>query len=111
MDHIAISYLWVSCENFDIEIRLTDTRFLYKKLYFGDLNTFSVDFCIRFAECPPYFYFRPTWPTDLQSVSRVSPLTMEISTQFEADTTIRWLVIAFLLLIHDLVTLTFDLLI
>jgi len=25
---------------------------------FGDLATFSVDFCILYAECQPYFYFR-----------------------------------------------------
>ena len=25
---------------------------------FGDLATFSVDFCILYSECPPYFYFR-----------------------------------------------------
>jgi len=30
-------------------------RFAFLKLaYFGDLKTFSVDFCIRYAECPPY---------------------------------------------------------
>ena len=25
---------------------------------FGDFATFSVDFCILYSECPPYFYFR-----------------------------------------------------
>jgi len=25
---------------------------------FGDSATFSVDFCILYSECPPYFYFR-----------------------------------------------------
>jgi len=49
-------------------------RFPYGERYFGDLKTFSVDFCIRYVECAPYFYFRSTWPTDLESVSRVSPL-------------------------------------
>jgi len=24
----------------------------------GDFATISVDFCIFYAECPPYFYFR-----------------------------------------------------
>ena len=38
--------------------------------YFGDTRTFSDDFCIGYAECPPYLYFRSSWPTDLQSVSR-----------------------------------------
>jgi len=35
---------------------------------FGDLATFSVDVCILYAECPPYFYFRFVWPTDLESI-------------------------------------------
>jgi len=35
---------------------------------FGDLATFSVDFCIFYVECPPYFYFRFVWPTDLESI-------------------------------------------
>ena len=33
-------------------------RFPSRVQYFGDLATFSVDFCILYAECPPYFYFR-----------------------------------------------------
>ena len=73
-------------------------RFTCRERYFDDLKTFSVDFCIRYAECPPYFYFRSTWPTDLESV--LSPRTTKISTKVEADTTIRCLVTAFLLLIH-----------
>jgi len=35
---------------------------------FGDLVTFSVDFCILYAECPPYCYFRFVIPTDLESM-------------------------------------------
>jgi len=31
--------------------------FSYREWYFGNLKTFSDDFCIRYAECPPYFYF------------------------------------------------------
>jgi len=52
------------------------------------------------AEYPPYFYFRSSWPTDLESVSRDAYLTMNVSTKFEVDTTIRCLVIALLLLIR-----------
>jgi len=33
-------------------------RFPIRVQNFGDLATFSVDFCILYAECPPYFYFR-----------------------------------------------------
>ena len=31
-------------------------RFPIRVQNFGDLATFSVDFCILYAECPPYFY-------------------------------------------------------
>jgi len=78
----------------------------------GDLATFSVDFCILYAECPPYFYFRFVWPTDLESISHALTPTSIIPTKFEVDTTICWRVIAFLSAdtSRDLVTLTFDLL-
>ena len=33
-------------------------RFPVRVQNIGDLATFSVDFCILYAECPPYFYFR-----------------------------------------------------
>ena len=42
----------------------------------------------------PYFYFRSSWPTDIESVSCDPYLTMKVSTKFEVDTTIRCLVIA-----------------
>ena len=80
-------------------------RFPFRERYFGALRTFFVHFCSRYAECPPYFNFRSTWPTDLERVSRISFLTMKISAKFEVDMTIRCLVIAFFLLIHY-VTLT-----
>jgi len=79
---------------------------------FGDLVTFSVDFCILYAECPPYFYFRFVWPTDLESIPHASTPTSKIPTKFEVDMTIHCRVIAFLSAetSRDLVTLTFDLL-
>ena len=40
--------------------------------HFGDLATFSVDFCILYAECPPYFYFPFVWPTDIESTPHTS---------------------------------------
>ena len=43
-------------------------------------------------------------------MSRDAHLAVTVSTKFEVDMTIRCLVIALLLLIRDLVTLTFDLL-
>ena len=74
------------------------------------LATFSVDFCILYAECPPYFYFRFVWPTDLKSIPNASTLTSIIPTKFEVDMTIHCQVIAFLSadMAHDLVTLTCD---
>ena len=44
--------------------------FPYRARYFRDLRTFSVDFCIEQVECPPYFYFRCSWPTDRERVLR-----------------------------------------
>jgi len=79
---------------------------------FSDLATFTVDFCILYAECPPYFYFRVVWPTDLESIPHASNPTSIIPTRFEVDITIHCRVIAFLSAdtSRDPVTLTFDLL-
>jgi len=78
---------------------------------FGDLATFSVDFCILYSECPPYFYFRFVCPTDLESIPPSSTPTSIIPTKFEVDMTIHCRVTAFLSAdtSRDLVTLTFDL--
>jgi len=62
----------------------------------SDLRTFSVDFFVGKANSPPYFYFRFIWPTDLESVPRVEPPTLIISTMFEVDTTIHRRVTALL---------------
>ena len=64
------------------------SRFPYMARYFCDTRTFSHfsdDFCIGYAECPPYFYFRSSWPTDLESVSRDAHLAVTVSTKFEVD--------------------------
>ena len=50
---------------------------------FGDLETFYVDFCILYSECPPYFYFRFVRPTDLESIPHASTPTSIIPTKFE----------------------------
>ena len=55
----------------------------------GDFATISVDFCIFYAECPPYFYFRFVWPIDLESIPHASTPTSTIPTKFEAHTPIR----------------------
>ena len=64
---------------------------------FSDLTTFSVDFCIFYAECPPYFYIRVVWPTDLESIPHASTPTSIIPARFEVDMTIHCRVIAFFL--------------
>jgi len=76
---------------------------------FGDLATFSFDFCILYSECPPYFYFQFVWPTDLESILHASTPTLIIPTKFEVDITIHCRVTAFLFAdtSHDLVILTF----
>jgi len=55
---------------------------------FGDLATPSVDFCILYAECLPYFYFWFVWPTDLESIPHATTPTLTIPTKFEVDMTI-----------------------
>jgi len=64
-------------------------RFPIRVQKFGDLATFSVDFCILYTECPPYFYFRFAWPTDLESIPHASTPTSTIPTGFEVDMTIN----------------------
>ena len=44
-------------------------RFPIRVQKFGDLATFSDDFCILYAECSP---FRFVWPTDLESIPHAS---------------------------------------
>jgi len=75
-------------------------------------NFSCVDFCILYAECAPYFYFRFVWPTDLESIPHASTPTSIIPTKFEVDMTIHCRVIAFLPAdtSRDFVTLTSDLL-
>jgi len=89
------------------------SRFPIRVQNFGDLATFSV-FRILYSECPPYFYFRFVWPTDLESIPHVSASTrmLIIPTKFEVGMCIHCRFIAFLSAdtSRDLVTLTFDLL-
>jgi len=86
-------------------------RFPIRVQNFSDLATLSIDFCILYAEYPPYFYFQFVLPTDLESIPHESTPTSIIPTRFEVDMTINCRVIAFLYAgtSHDLVTLTTDL--
>jgi len=56
-------------------------------------------FLLIFALNKLNVHFRSSWPTDLESVSRDAHLAVTVCTKFEVDTTIRFLVIALLLLI------------
>jgi len=87
-------------------------RFFIRVQIFGYLATFTVDFCILYFECPPYFYFRFVWLTHLESIPHASTPTLIILTKFEVDMTIHCRVTAFLSpdTSRDLVTSTFDLL-
>jgi len=87
-------------------------RFPTRVQNFSDLATFSIDFCILYAECLPYFYFRFVWPTGLESIPHTSTPTSIIPTKFEVDMTINCRVTAFSSAdaSRDLVTLTVDLL-
>jgi len=82
-------------------------RFPIRVQNLSDLATFSVGFCILCAECPPYFYFRFVWSTDLESIPHESTPTLIILTRFEVDMTINCRIIAFLSAdtSRDLVTL------
>ena len=64
------------CMNFRCKFRhhhsIRRPRFPDRLQNFGDLATFSVDFCFLYSECPPYFYFRFVRPTDLESIPHAS---------------------------------------
>jgi len=66
-------YLWTSGVNLDTAV-----------VRFAD-----PDFQLIYSECPPYFYFRFVWPTDLESIPHASTPTSIIPTRFEAPTPIR----------------------
>ena len=100
-----------TCMNFRCKFRhrgsIRRSNFSIRLQTFSDLATFSVDFCILYAECRPYFYFRFVWPTDLESIPHASTPTSIIPNKFEVDMTIHCRVIAFLYAdtSRDLVTL------
>jgi len=53
-------------------------RFPVWVLNFVDLATFSVEFCILYSECPPCFYFRFVWHTDLKSIPHASTPSLKL---------------------------------
>jgi len=79
-------------------IRFADPDFLLECKISAIWRRFLLIFCILglYVECPPYFYFRFVWPTDLQSILHASTPTSIIPTKFEVDMTIYCRVTAFL---------------
>jgi len=88
-------YLWTSGVKLWHRLSIRRPRFPIREQNFGDFATFSVDFRILYAECPPYFYFRFVWPTDLESIPHASTPTSIIATKFEDPTPICSWVITF----------------
>jgi len=84
--------------------------YLWAAVWFRRFGDVSVDFCILYAESPPYLYFRFVWPTDQESILHASTPMWIIPTKFEVAMTIRCRVIAFLSAdtSRNFVTLTFD---
>jgi len=60
--HFRTSYVVCVFMNFRYKFRhhrsIPRPRFPIRVQNFGDLATLSVDYCILYSECPPYFYFR-----------------------------------------------------
>jgi len=82
-------YLWTSGVNLDTAVRFLAPDFLLECKISAIWRRFFVEFCILFVECPPYFYFRFVWPTDLESIPHASSPTSIIPTKFESPTLIR----------------------
>jgi len=85
-------------------------RFSIRVQNFSDLATFSLNYCILYAECPPYFYFQfcsTYWPR--KYTTRVDP---HVDNSHQVWSWYDCRVIAFLSAdtSRDFVTLTFDLL-
>ena len=73
----------------------------YRVQSFSNLAMFSFDFfCILYAKCLPYFYFRFVWPTDLESIPHTSTTMAIITTKFEVDMIIDCRVKVFCLVIR-----------
>ena len=100
-------YLCTSGVNLDTDVRFADSDFLLGCKISAIWRCFTLIFAFN---CPPYFYFRFVWPTDLQIIPHASTPTSIIPTNFEVDMIIHCRVIAFLSAdtSRNFVTLTFD---
>jgi len=105
-------YLWIFGVNLDTAFRSADRDFLLECKISAIWWRFPLIFCILYAECPPYFYFRGRltyWPR--KYTTRVDPHVDNSRQVWSWHDHIHCRVIAFLSdTSHDLVTLTFGLL-
>ena len=82
-------YLWTSSVNFDTAVRFADPDFLLECKISAIWRRFPLNFAFLYVECPPYFYFRFVWPTDLESIPHASTHMSITPTKFEPHTPIR----------------------
>ena len=76
--------------NLDTSVRFADPDFLLACKISAIWRRFTIIIAfILYSECPPYFYFRFVWPTDLESIPHASTPTSRIPTKVEAPTPIR----------------------
>jgi len=104
INELAVKFLTLSFDSPHLT-SLQGTKFRR----FGDV--FRWLFCIFYTECPPHFYFRFVWPTDLESIPHTSTPMAIIPTKFEVDMIIHCRVKNVLPgdALRDFATLTFDL--
>ena len=76
-------YLWTSGVNLDTAVRFADPDFLLECKISAIWRRFPLIFAFLYSECPPYFYFRFVWPTDLESIPHASTPTLIIPTKFK----------------------------
>jgi len=82
--------LRISYVNYDTAIRFDVPDFLPECKIPAIWRCLKLIFAFYiYAECPPYFYFRFIWPTDLESIPHASTPASIITTKCEDRTTIR----------------------
>ena len=70
----------------DTAVRFADHDFLLECKILAIWRRFPlIFFSIFYAECPPYFYFRIVWRTDLESIPHASTPTSIIPARFKVD--------------------------
>ena len=102
----GMNYLWTCSKISDVVIRFLTPNFFTECEVLAIWQRFPLIFLnILYAECPPYFYFRFVWPTDLESVPHALTPTAIIPTKFEVDMLIHCWVKSVLCLVIRYVTL------